>query len=69
MGLNPFGLALTLRFIASWRVPIGDSGLLEFFLKVLPLDGLRQSLRMHTLRLVGNSCADTGMVLTSSECG
>ncbi|KAL1858287.1 hypothetical protein VTK73DRAFT_7862 [Phialemonium thermophilum] len=42
-----------------WRLPIGDSGILEFFLNILTLDGLRQPLRIHALRLVGNSCADT----------
>ncbi|CAK7203012.1 hypothetical protein SEUCBS139899_005741 [Sporothrix eucalyptigena] len=43
---------------ASWRIPIGESGLLDFFLGILAVDGLRQSLKIHTLRLIGNSCAD-----------
>ncbi|KIH89390.1 GTP-binding protein [Sporothrix brasiliensis 5110] len=43
---------------ASWRIPIGESGLLDFFLGILSVDGLRQSLKIHTLRLIGNSCAD-----------
>lgn len=45
---------------ASWRIPIGESGLLDFFLGILAVDGLRQSLKIHTLRLIGNSCADEG---------
>ncbi|KAB5566109.1 hypothetical protein GE09DRAFT_1105528 [Coniochaeta sp. 2T2.1] len=44
---------------ASWRTPIGDSGLFDFFLSILPADGLRQPLLIHTLRLIGNSSADT----------
>ncbi|OIW24676.1 hypothetical protein CONLIGDRAFT_102596 [Coniochaeta ligniaria NRRL 30616] len=44
---------------ASWRVPIGDSGLLDFFLSILHVEGLRQHLLIHALRLIGNSCADT----------
>lgn len=48
--------------IVSWRIPIGDSGLLDFFLGVLSVDGLRQALKIHVLRLIGNSCADTGML-------
>ena len=47
---------------ASWRIPIGESGLLDFFLGILSVDGLRQSLKIHTLRLIGNSCADEGEI-------
>lgn len=42
-----------------WRLPFGDSGLLQFFAKLLEVDGLRTPLYVHALRLVGNSCADT----------
>ncbi|KAL6875284.1 hypothetical protein J3F83DRAFT_730629 [Trichoderma novae-zelandiae] len=43
----------------AWRGPFGDSGILEFFLRILAGDGLKQGLKIHILRLVGNSCADT----------
>lgn len=43
---------------ASWRVPIGDSGLLDLFLAVIPDAGLPPLLKKHTLRLLGNSAAD-----------
>ncbi len=46
--------------VALWRLPIGESGLLSFFLGILSTEGLRQSLSIHALRLIGNSCADTG---------
>jgi hypothetical protein len=46
---------------ASWRASFGDSGLLDFFLTLLPFAGLRQALKIHTLRIIGNACADTGM--------
>ena len=45
---------------ATWRLPIGESGLLAFFSSIAPTAGLRQALRIHSLRLIGNSCADTG---------
>lgn len=45
---------------ALWRAPIGSSGILNFFLGILPTPGLRPLLRSHVLRLIGNSCADTG---------
>lgn len=32
---------------------------MEFFLRALARDGLKQGLQIHILRLVGNSCADT----------
>ncbi|KAL7951553.1 armadillo-type protein [Trichoderma barbatum] len=43
----------------AWRGPFGDSGLLEFFLRVLAGNDLKPGLKVHILRLVGNSCADT----------
>ncbi|KAL7910865.1 hypothetical protein GGI35DRAFT_327272 [Trichoderma velutinum] len=43
----------------AWRAPFGDSGILEFFLRVLAGNQLREGLKIHILRLVGNSCADT----------
>ncbi|KAJ2903526.1 hypothetical protein MKZ38_009748 [Zalerion maritima] len=44
---------------ASWRLPLGASGILKFFLGIIAVDGLRTPLKTHTLRLIGNSCADT----------
>ncbi|KAK3375867.1 hypothetical protein B0T24DRAFT_526613 [Lasiosphaeria ovina] len=49
---------LTAWSLASWRVPIGDSGLLDLFLAVIPDAGLPPLLKKHTLRLLGNSAAD-----------
>ncbi|KAJ5734230.1 hypothetical protein N7493_003016 [Penicillium malachiteum] len=44
----------------SWRVPIGQSGVLEFFLNVISSkQEIESGLLLHSLRLVGNSCADT----------
>jgi len=47
-------------FSAKWRVPIGDSGVLNFFLEMLSAHTLRHTLKIHVLRLIGNACADTG---------
>ncbi|KAK2049416.1 GTP binding protein [Colletotrichum somersetense] len=46
---------------ASWRLPLGDSGVLDFFLSVIVSSShnFRPALQRHMLRLVGNSCADT----------
>ncbi|ROW03312.1 hypothetical protein VSDG_01559 [Cytospora chrysosperma] len=55
---------------ALWRSPIGASGILNFFLGILPTPGLRPLLRSHALRLIGNSCADTEPVqLQACEAG
>ncbi|KAA8576864.1 hypothetical protein EYC84_006908 [Monilinia fructicola] len=43
----------------KWRVPLGDSGILKFFLELLKTHTLRHALKLQILRLVGNSCADT----------
>ena len=45
--------------VVDWRIPYGDSGLLDFFLGLLGEGGLRQKLHIHSLRLIGNACADT----------
>ncbi|KHO01612.1 Armadillo-type fold protein [Metarhizium album ARSEF 1941] len=43
----------------AWRLPYGDSGILDFFLGVLAEGAPRPKLHIHSLRLTGNSCADT----------
>ncbi|KAI1134580.1 ARM repeat-containing protein [Hypoxylon sp. FL0543] len=42
----------------SWRLPLGRSGLLDFFLGLVKEDELDQGLIAYVLRTVGNSCAD-----------
>lgn len=39
-------------------MPFGESGLLDFFLGVIAFEPLRPALQLHTLRFIGNSCAD-----------
>ncbi|OKL62015.1 hypothetical protein UA08_02709 [Talaromyces atroroseus] len=44
----------------SWRIPFGQSGVLEFFLQLIATrEGTDTDLLFHSLRLIGNSCADT----------
>ncbi|KAI4598291.1 hypothetical protein KJ359_003175 [Pestalotiopsis sp. 9143b] len=44
---------------AWWRLPLGQSGILDFFLGLIGKDGIRQTVTLHALRVIGNSCADT----------
>ncbi|KAK5633283.1 hypothetical protein RRF57_008997 [Xylaria bambusicola] len=46
------------RFEAN-RIPLGQSGLLEFFCSVVSTQGLRSTLIVQCLRIIGNSSADT----------
>lgn len=39
---------------------MGQSGVLNFLLEIFSAHTLRHSLKIHVLRLIGNSCADTG---------
>lgn len=39
---------------------MGESGILNSFLGILATEGVTKPLLVHVLRLVGNSCADTG---------
>ncbi|KAG9248402.1 armadillo-type protein [Calycina marina] len=43
----------------KWRLPMGESGVLNFFLEILSAHELRHTLKIQALRLMGNSCADT----------
>ncbi|KAL2000830.1 hypothetical protein VTN02DRAFT_2569 [Thermoascus thermophilus] len=44
----------------SWRVPYGRAGILDFFLRVVASkDDIDNEILLHSLRLIGNSCADT----------
>ncbi|KAH8808522.1 armadillo-type protein [Xylogone sp. PMI_703] len=43
----------------KWRIPLGDSGILDVYVRILCTPSISQTLTIHTLRLVGNSCADT----------
>ncbi|KAI1341242.1 armadillo-type protein [Xylariaceae sp. FL0016] len=42
----------------SWRTPIGVSGLLAFFCGLITDSNSNEALVVHTLRVIGNSCAD-----------
>lgn len=42
------------------RTPLGESGLLEFFCSVVQTQGLRSTLIIQCLRIIGNSSADQG---------
>ncbi|KAI0888507.1 ARM repeat-containing protein [Annulohypoxylon maeteangense] len=41
-----------------WRIPLGKSGLLDFFLELLKGDNLDPDLTAFALRIIGNTCAD-----------
>lgn len=40
-------------------MPYGDSGILSFFLQQLSREDITKKLKIHSLRIVGNTCADT----------
>ncbi|RKF77598.1 putative gtp binding protein [Golovinomyces cichoracearum] len=44
---------------SKWRIPIGEAGILKFFLEIFSRHDLRHALKIHILRLIGNCCADT----------
>jgi hypothetical protein len=47
--------------VALWRLPYGQSGVMTFFLQLIASkEDVSTTLVLHALRLVGNSCADTG---------
>ncbi|MCJ1281236.1 hypothetical protein MMC26_000554 [Xylographa opegraphella] len=45
---------------AAWRDPLGDAGIVNFFLSVIASGTASDQLMIHALRLVGNTCGDNG---------
>lgn len=44
----------------AWRIPYGESGILEFFLDIIASsEQQKHGVKVHALRIIGNSCADT----------
>lgn len=48
--------------LAPWRIPCREAGILEFFLEVIATEALEFDISSQTLRLIGNACADTGLL-------
>lgn len=46
----------------TWRLPFGQSGILDFFLHLLTVEKEDADLVAPSLRLIGNACADTGLL-------
>lgn len=51
----------TNRMSEEWRGPFGESSILEFFLDFIASENVNLNLRSQALRLIGNTCADTGL--------
>jgi hypothetical protein len=61
LGLFRHRRVLTDLRLASWRLPYGRAGILNFFLQIIASRGFDDNdVLLHALRLVGNCCADTG---------
>ncbi|OJD25962.1 hypothetical protein ACJ73_02661 [Blastomyces percursus] len=42
----------------AWRGAYGQTGILDLFLRVIATDDVEDDILLHSLRLIGNSCAD-----------
>jgi hypothetical protein len=51
--------------LVRWQIPMGMSGLLDAFLIIVETEGIQNTLMMHVLRLIGNTCANTGNLCDS----
>ncbi|RKF59726.1 putative gtp binding protein [Erysiphe neolycopersici] len=62
--LNSKQLDIAIEILANgsrdsiWRIPLGESGVLDFFLQIISRYELKLPLKIQILRLIGNSCAD-----------
>ena len=45
----------------SWRLPFGQSGLLELFLRLQASTAVEEDVLIPSLKFIGNTCADTGL--------
>ncbi|EFR04318.1 hypothetical protein MGYG_07325 [Nannizzia gypsea CBS 118893] len=44
---------------AKWRPFFGQSGILDYFLRIISTEEVEEDTLLHSLRFIGNSCADT----------
>ncbi|KDB25990.1 hypothetical protein H109_02190 [Trichophyton interdigitale MR816] len=44
---------------AKWRPYFGQSGILDYFLRIISTEEVEENTLLHSLRFIGNSCADT----------
>ena len=49
-------------YVAKWRLPYGSCGILDFYLRIVATPDVDKDVMLHSLRLVGNSCADIGTI-------
>lgn len=45
----------------SWRLPFGQSGLLELFLRLQASTAVEEDVLNPSLKFIGNTCAATGL--------
>ena len=46
----------------AWRIPLGESGVMEFFYGIVPTVE-STGLKLNCLKIAGNSCAEEGSIL------
>lgn len=44
----------------GWRLPFGETGILDVVMNIIASPGIDDDLAKQSLRIVGNSCIDTG---------
>lgn len=54
---------------ASWRTSLGESGILGFVVGAVKNPESPKPLKIHSLRLIGNSVADTGSITRGTRPG
>lgn len=47
----------------SWRPPLGESGILDVAMNIIASPGIDDDLAKQSLRIIGNTCIDTGWML------
>ena len=46
--------------VVTWRIPFGEAGILDLFLNTIAREDITDEIALQSLRLIGNSCGDTG---------
>lgn len=52
-----------------WRPSFGQSGLLDFFLHAQTINDGENGILIQSLRIIGNACADTGLIFVTWQQG
>jgi len=58
--MNDIELLHTDGIVEAWRLPFGESGILDVTMNIIASPSINDDLAKQSLRIISNTCIDTG---------